>query len=163
MAGGNMKVIGLPELSKQLAQIKDQARDALIKQVAASGLELETEAKRNIGDVGGVDTGQARASTRYRSSDGGMGAEVYSPNPVAAAIEFGTAPAGQLKQHMPPPAALEAWVERHGMPASAAYQVARKISLVGIPARPWLSRAHDTIADKFINDLTARFNKLLGK
>ena len=162
MAGTEVTIEGLPELQALLRKLGSDATETVKKQLAASGLELETEAKKNLGDVGGVDTGQARASTRYRSAQGGLAAEVYSPNPVAAAIEFGTAPAGQLKQHMPPPAALQGWVRRHGMPESAAYPVARKIALVGIRARPWLSRAHDTIAQKFVKDLTAKLNALVG-
>jgi len=157
----SVEIEGLPELQALLAKLSAQATETVKRQLAASGLELETEAKKNLGSVGGVDTGQARANTRYRSAEGGMAAEVYSPNPVAAALEFGTAPAGALKQHMPPSSALVGWVRRHGMPESAAYAVARKIALRGIRARPWLSTAHTTIAPRFVKDLTAALNKLL--
>lgn len=168
MASSGVTIEGLPELQALLKKLGEQATETVKKQVMASGLELETEAKKNLTAVGGVDTGQARAATRYRSSDGGMGAEVYSPNPVAAAIEFGTAPLGKLKQHMPPSSALEAWVRRHGIAdspddvAEVAYAIARKIALHGIPARPWMSKAHDTVAPKFVKDLTAKLNQLIG-
>lgn len=157
----SVQIEGLPELQAMLQKLGIQATETVKKQLAASGLELETEAKKNLSSVGGVDTGQARAATRYRSADGGMSAEVYSPNPVAAAIEFGTAPAGQLKQHMPPSTALAGWVRRHGMPESAAFLIARAIKLRGIRARPWLSVAHTTVSAKFVKDLTAQLNKLV--
>ena len=158
----NVTIVGFAELQAALEKSAAQALEVTRRQVAASGLELETEAKKNLTAVGGVDTGQARAATRYRASDGGMGAEVASPNPVAAAIEFGTAPAGALKQHFPPPKALEGWARRHGMTEpGAAFLIARKIALRGIPARPWLSKAHDTIAPKFESDLKSAINKLL--
>lgn len=161
MADTNVEIVGLPELQKALKKANEEALEVLKKQLMASGLELETAAKQELTSVGGVDTGQARAETRSRVSDGGFGTEVYSPNPTAAAIEFGTAPAGKLKQHMPPPSAISGWVRRHGMPASAAYPVARKIALRGIRARPWMSVAHDKIAPKFVKDLADKLNKLL--
>jgi hypothetical protein len=162
MMNSTIQVVGIPELQKALKKAQDETVEIFKKQLQASGLELETEAKKELSNVNGVDTGQARAETRSRSTDGGLGVEIYSPNPTAAAIEFGTAPAGQLKQHMPPPKALEGWVRRHGMAESAAYLVARKIALQGIKARPWMSKAHDTVAPKFVKDLTAALNKLLG-
>jgi hypothetical protein len=157
----SVKIEGIPELQAALKRASEQGLEVMKRQLAASGLEMETQAKRNLGDVGGVDTGQARAETRYRASDGGLGAEVYSPNPVAAAIEFGTAPAGKLAQHQPPSAPLERWGARHGFPPGSGYLIARKIRLVGIRARPWLSRAHDTVSVKFVRDLTTALNRML--
>lgn len=163
MSSNDFQIIGLPELEKALKRAQDEAVDTLKRQLLASGLELETAAKQELTSVRGVDTGQARAQTRSRPTDGGFAVEVYSPNPVAAAIEFGTAPAGKLKQHMPPPKALEAWARRHGMQGKGAtYLIARKIALRGIPARPWMSVAHDKIAPKFVNDLRAKLNALLA-
>lgn len=161
MADDLVQIIGFPELQQALQAQAQQATEVLKRQMKASGLELETEAKKHLSDVGGVDTGQLRAETRYRPSDNGLGAEVAAPNPVAAAVEYGTAPAGQLKQHMPPPAALAGWVRRHGMPASAAFVVARKIALQGIRARPWLTVAHDKIAVKALADMKTAINKLI--
>lgn len=158
----NVTIVGFIEVQAALAKSAAQVLEVTRRQVAKSGLELETEAKKNLTAVGGVDTGQARAATRYRASDGGMGAEVYSPNPVAAAIEFGTAPAGKLRQHFPPPAALAGWARRHGFTTpGAAFLIARKIALRGIPARPFLQPAHDTISPKFESDLKSAINKLL--
>ena len=161
MADDLVQIIGFPELQQALQAQAQQATEVLKRQMKASGLELETEAKKQLSDVGGVDTGQLRVETRYRASDNELGAEVAAPNPVAAAVEYGTAPAGELKQHFPPPKALKPWLRRHGMPESAAYVVARKIALKGIRARPWLSKAHDTIAQKFVKDLTAKLNQLV--
>jgi hypothetical protein len=158
-----VQVIGVKELQAALRKTGEQAREAFRHQLAQSGLELETEAKRQLGSVGAVDTGGTRARTHYRSSDSGMGAEVAAPNPEAAAIEFGTAPAGQLAQHQPPSAPLEAWARRHGMPPGSGYLVARAIRLRGIRARPWLSVAHGKIAPKFIADLKSALNALLGR
>lgn len=41
---------------------------------------------------------------------------------------------------MPPIAPIRAWALRHGMPAGAAYPIARAIARRGIPARPTLFR-----------------------
>ena len=161
MAGTEVKIEGLPELQALLKKLGSDATETVKRQLAASGLEMETEAKKNLGDVGGVDTSHLRTSTRYRPANSGLTAEVAAPNPEAAAVELGTAPAGELKQHFPPPKALKPWLRRHGMPESAAYVVARKIALKGIRARPWLSKAHDTIAQKFVKDLTAKLNQLV--
>ena len=161
MADDLVHIIGFPELQQALQAQAQQATEVLKRQMKASGLELETEAKKQLSDVGGVDTSHLRTSTRYRPANSGLTAEVAAPNPEAAAVELGTAPAGELKQHFPPPKALKPWLRRHGMPESAAYPVARKIALVGIRARPWLSRAHDTIAQKFVKDLTAKLNQLV--
>ncbi len=158
----SVEIVGFAELQALLAKLGASATDTVKRQLAMSGFEMETEAKKNLTDVGGVDVGKLRASTHYRPSDGGLGAEVAAPNPEAAAVEMGTAPAGALKQHMPPSAALAGWVRRHGMPESAAFLVARAIKLRGIRARPWMSTAHTTIAPKFVKDLTAKLNQLVS-
>lgn len=163
MAKSGITVVGLPELNKALKKAGTGGVDVLKQQLQASGLELETEAKKNLSSSDAVDTGQARAETRYRSTDHGLGAEVYSPNPKAAAIEFGTAPAspGGLKRHFPPPQALEAWARRHGFPPGSGFLIARAIYMRGIPARPFLSKAHDTIAPRFVQRLTDALNRFL--
>jgi hypothetical protein len=158
----NVIVKGVPELRAAFQKARTQALDTLKAQIEASGREMATEAQQNLGSVGAVDTARLLSETRYRSSDRGLGAEVAAPNPVAAAVEFGTAPAGQLKQHQPPSAPLEAWGARHGFPPGSGYLIARKIALRGIRARPWLSKAHNEIAPKFVRDLTAALNRLLS-
>lgn len=163
MANSGIQVVGVPELQKALKKAGSGATDVIKQELQASGLEMETAAKMALSDTDAVDTGQARAETRYRSSDAGMGAEVYSPNPKAAAIEFGTAPAapGGLKRHFPPPDALEGWARRHGFPPGSGYLIARAIYMHGIPARPFLSKAFDLISPRFITKLTAALNRLL--
>lgn len=156
----NIQIVGIADFTKQLAQYADQVEAALIKQLAASGQQMEEQARANLASVGAVDTKELLSNTKYRAADNGKSAEVAAPNPVAAAVEFGTAPAGALRQHMPPSDALEAWGVRHGFPPGSGYLIARKIALQGIKARPWLSKAHDTIAPKFLTDLAYMLNKL---
>lgn len=157
----DVTIEGFAEVQALLAKLGAQATETVKRQLAASGLEMETAAKQELTSVGGVDVGHLRASTHYRPANGGMAAEVAAPNPEAAAVEMGTASAGALKQHFPPPNALANWVRRHGMPESAAFLVARKIALRGIKARPWMSVAHDKTAPKFIKDLIAKLNQLV--
>jgi hypothetical protein len=158
----NVIVKGVPELRAAFRKARAQALETLKNQIEASGCKMATEAQQNLGGVGAVDTARLQGETCYRSSDGGLGAEVAAPNPVAAAVEFGTAPAGQLKQHQPPSAPLEAWGARHGFPPGSGFIIARAIRLRGIRARPWLSKAHTTIAPKFVRDLTAALNRMLS-
>lgn len=51
-------------------------------------------------------------------------------------VEMGSRP------HFPPVAPLEAWARRHGMPGQG-FALARKISIYGTPARPYMQPAAD--------------------
>jgi hypothetical protein len=54
--------------------------------------------------------------------------------PHARPVEFGR----RAGARMPPVSAIESWVTAHGMPAEAAFVVARAIGRRGIPPRPFL-------------------------
>ena len=155
MAGTEVTIEGLPELQALLRKLGTDATETVKRQLAASGLELETEAKKNIGDIPAVDTGKTRASIHYRSANGGMTAEVAASGVVPLVIEFGSAP------HFPPIAPLEAWAHRHGMPPGAGFAIAQAIARRGTPAHPFMYPAFDTISVKFVKDLTTKLNALV--
>lgn len=151
----DVTIEGFDEVQALLTKLGAQAIETVKRQLAASGLELETEAKRNITDIPAVDTGKTRASIHYRSADGGLTAEVAASGVVPMVIEFGSAP------HFPPIAPLEAWAHRHGMPPGTGFAIAQAIARRGTPAHPFMYPAFDTIAPKFVKDLTAALNRMM--
>src|SRR5262249_9454576 len=94
MAGSvTIQVTGVPALRKALQKARTEALEVTKRRLAASGLELETQAKHNLTDIPAVDTGKTRAGVHYASEDAGMTAAVHAPGIVSMVIEHGSASA----------------------------------------------------------------------
>lgn len=101
--------------------------------VAKSTLSIHRRARRKLTQEKAVDTGRALSSIRFLLL--GLYGQVSVDADHGKWIEFGTGP------HFPPPQALAGWARRHGM-AGMEFVIARKISQVGTPARPFLMPAY---------------------
>jgi phage gpG-like protein len=110
--------------------------------IYAHALAIQKAAKINITDQKAVDTGRLRASIKIVSFQSGFAQSVGTDVKYAKAIEFGARP------HFPPLAPIREWCRRHGIPEGFAYVIAKKISLHGLPARPYfLARIRDNWKD----------------
>ena len=157
---------------KQLLDIKFTGQKVMLErinflvkhfpaQMGKANLETAEEvrdiARRNIQSLEAVDTGDLHDSIGIASKDQGLRAAVGSTAHYAPYIEFGTRP------HFPPLAPIRAWCERRGLPASAAFPIARKISILGTPERPFLypaaahaARGHAARVRELYRALTAQ-------
>lgn len=112
-----------------------------------TGAEVRDKAQANIKQIDAFDTGELHNSIRMEQSANGLAVIVGSVAKHAPFIEFGTAP------HFPPVAKIAAWCARKGIPVSAAYPIARAISIRGTPERPWLYPAFKASMRRHIDRL----------
>ena len=63
---------------------------------------------------------------------------------------------GRKAGKMPPVASLKDWMDRKGIPETAAYGIAKTIAINGIKARPFLS-ALDNSIDKYVEDVAQAY------
>jgi len=142
----DVTVRGEIETRRNLEQAaRDLHGDAMMDGLRKAALLVERDARR----YAPVDTGQLRASITHEVRVEGLGAQtvigVVGSNVVyAAAMEEGSRP------HFPPPGALDAWAERHGVNG---FLVARAISRRGTKARRFLGRAFDENKPRIIRIL----------
>ena len=90
------------------------------------------------------DTGALTRSIEARVSDLTVTVEVPLVQPTSAyanVMELGR----HADRHPPPVSAIQGWVRRHGIPAEAAYVVARAIGRRGIQGRLYMRRAFEAL------------------
>jgi len=113
-----------------------------------------------------VDTGRLRASITMEIDKGVIPqwANIGPSVKYGKFVEFGRSPG-----RMPPPAALIPWMKRHGMPASAAFVLARAIAKRGIKPKPFMQdgykaagRAIDRIWGRTSRAIELRWGKENG-
>ncbi|HEX6956258.1 MAG TPA: hypothetical protein VF156_15395 [Agromyces sp.] len=126
-------VDGQRETIAALGRFQFAATTGVKAAVAKSTLSIHRRARRKLTEEKAVDTGRALSSIRFLIL--GLYGQVSVDAEHGKWIEFGTGP------HFPPPAALAGWARRHGM-AGMEFVIARKISEVGTPARPFLFPAY---------------------
>lgn len=107
--------------------------------LARSAAQVEADAKRNITDIGAVDTGMLRRSiaTELRPGNSPIEASIGTNLQYAATVEVGRRPGAPP----PPPGVLLDWMRRHGIPAEAEYPMRMRIGRYGIDGRPYLGLA----------------------
>ena len=142
---------GGKDVTAALETLADSGRKVR-REVLASGLAIQKEAKQRLRDYGAIDTGNDRNSTIVEVTPNGLTAEIGSTAPYDPYIEFGTRP------HFPPPDALEDWARKHGF--DSAWPICRAIAQCGLPARPHLYPAFWNEEPKFIARLKAIYENL---
>ncbi|MDW7759447.1 MAG: HK97 gp10 family phage protein [Acidobacteriota bacterium] len=144
---------GEDEIRKALKKMSKEVRKQVAGEIAATALDIQAEAKRNLDEVKAIDTGELRKKTIVEFSTDKMEAEVGTTAPHGKWVEFGT----KHTTKMPPPDALEHWARWHGM-EGAEFAIAKNIlKRGGLPARPWLFPAFEKHAGPFFE----RIKKIL--
>ena len=107
--------------------------------LARSAAQVEADARRNITDVGAVDTGMLRRSiaTELRPGNSPIEASIGTNLQYAETIEVGRRPGAP----MPPPGVLLDWMRRHGIEPEKEYVIRARIGRFGIDGRPYLGPA----------------------
>ena len=133
MAAITVQLVGLDQLKRKLKpKLYEKAVANLMEDVAIIG---ERTAKQRAPR----DTGALKRSIHSAAKP--TSARVFSNLNYAVPVEYGR---GRRKR-MPPPNALSGWLRRHGIPASAAFVVARSIGRRGIKGRFFMKAAVDAI------------------
>lgn len=107
--------------------------------LARSAAQVEADAKRNITDVGAVDTGMLRRSiaVELRPGNSPIEASIGSNLQYAEVVEVGR---GENKPP-PPEGALLDWMRRKGIPPEKERIIRLRIGRFGIDGRPYLGPA----------------------
>ncbi len=176
MAEWAVEIRGLDELRRRL----DPALigQALERALERSALVMQSEAKRQITQMGAVDTGRLRASITHRLEGEGQGRfAVVGTNVFYAPYVH----EGRKPGKMPPPRALLEWVHRHKLAGTyspqsrrrrgsayqqywedleVAFMIARKIMWRGIKARPFLRQALEASRPRIASIFRGEFERL---
>lgn len=118
----------LGKFEQRLGRELKAARLRALHAVGQQATRMLAFASRPIKDLGSFGAGW-----RYQAAFDRL--HLFNTAPHAVYVEGGRRPGAK----MPPLDPIRAWVLRHGMPASAAWPVARKIARDGIKARPVLT------------------------
>jgi hypothetical protein len=141
------------EVQAMLARLAEAAPQALAQEVTKSTLAIHAKAREGAA----VDTGILRAGIEFVVINQGATGEVRVQGEYGPYIEFGTRP------HFPPVAPLEEWARRHGLPPGTGFLIARKISRVGTPARPFLFPAYEAEAPEFEANCIVALQRAVGE
>jgi hypothetical protein len=119
----------LGKFEGRFAKELKQAQMRAMHQVGKAAVRMLAFASKDVKDFGSYQTGW-----RYQAAF----TRLYLKNivPHAVFVERGR----RAGAAMPPIAPIRAWAIRHGMPASAAWPIARNIARRGIRPRPTLFR-----------------------
>ena len=135
-----ISVNGVPEVDDAMRAWMVDHEEHVKRATLRAAVECEAHAKRSCP----VDLGHLRASIKYRPTDDGYGADVYTDVAYAAYVEYGTRP------HMPPVDALRAWAASHGINPWA---LAMHIKKYGTREHPYMRPAWDAVKESYYRDL----------
>ena len=125
-------VRGIEELKRNIQAVRAGFPAWLAAANRETAEEIQHIAQRNIKSIDAYATGLMSSSVEVASSPAGLVWTVGTKVKYGPYVEFGTRP------HWPPLDAIRKWCQVRGIPESAAFLIARKISRVGTPERPWL-------------------------
>lgn len=125
----DLKLGDLGKFEGRFAKELRAAQQRAMHQVGKAAVRMLAFASKDVKDFGTYQTGW-----RYQAAF----TRLYIRNVAGHAVfvERGR----RAGATMPPLAPIRAWALRHGMPAAAAWPIARAIARRGIPARPTLFR-----------------------
>lgn len=147
-----VKITGAEKIKKNVAYLRREFPEWLSAANLETAYEIRDEAQRNIKTLDAFDTGDLHGSIDVRISPQGLSIGVGSTAHYAPYVEFGTRP------HFPPLEPIREWCRSRGIPESAAFPIARKISEVGTPERPFLYPAYKV----GMRNHVGRIKKLVG-
>lgn len=148
------RITGVEEAQRKIAILRTRAQQFTKDAVNEFAINVQAQAKRNITDAPAVDTGRLRASVKIESYSDGFAKRVGSDLKYARPVEQGSKP------HFPPLEPIKQWARRRGLPESAAYPIALKISRRGTTAKPWLFPAYESERPKFEEIIRDAWEKL---
>jgi phage gpG-like protein len=139
---------GFDKLTKVFRSAPHWLGEEITKGMRQSALAVQRESAI----LAPVDTGRLRGSitTEIDKAVIPQWAKVGPAVKYGKYVEFGRKPG-----RMPPPSALIPWMKRHGIPASAAFLVARAIAKRGIKPKPYMHEGYK-MALRTINGIWGR-------
>jgi HK97 gp10 family phage protein len=126
---------GKEKLVRNCQMLRVKFPEALYEANMETATEIFDEARRNIKTNDSYASGELYDSIVTEVSARGLAIWVGSTSHYAPYVEFGTRP------HFPPLDAIRQWCQLKGIPESAAFPIARKISEVGTSEAPFLAPA----------------------
>lgn len=151
-----VKIEGLRELRADFGRTVQTVDAEAMKGLQTAGLDIVSEAKRNLGQNKTNNTGALRASGKVQKDGDGVDAGFFSDGSAegyASFVEYGRGPTKQAGQ-IPLRTTLKAWVHRKlGVPYgkeldTATFLIARKIHRKGTKAQPFFTPAVKKFEDK---------------
>ena len=148
-----VKLFGFDKLTSAFRSAPHWLGEEVGKGMSQSALAVQRESAM----LAPVDTGRLRASITTEVDKGVIPkwAKVGPSVNYGAYVEFGRRPGRML-----PPAALLPWLKRHGMPASAAFVVARAIAKRGIKPKPYMQDGYKA-ASRTIDRIWVRTSRAI--
>jgi len=140
MAGLKVQITGGDKIASNVAYLKRNFPEWLSAAVLETAYEVRDGAQANVKKEDAYDTGALYDSIGVSISPKGLSVAVGSTSKYAPFVEFGTRP------HFPPLDPIRKWCASRGLPESAAFPIAKKISERGTPARPFLYPAFKVAA-----------------
>jgi HK97 gp10 family phage protein len=127
-----VRITGADKIKKNVSYLRKNVPELLSVANLETAYEIRDLAQANIKRLDAFDTGGLHDSIKVTVSPQGLSVGVASTSRHAPYVEFGTRP------HFPPLEPIRQWCISRGLPASAAFPVARKIAERGTPERPFL-------------------------
>src|SRR5262245_4832010 len=131
-----VRITGGEKIAKNVEYLRREFPEFLNAANLETGAEILDLARRNVKQLDAFDTGDLHNSLDMSVSPKRLFVSVYSSEPYAPYIEFGTRP------HFPPLEPIREWCRHKGIPESAAFPIAKKIAEIGTPERPFLYPAY---------------------
>lgn len=164
-----VRLLGKQEIARKLNRIPQSFQDAAARFNRRQGNDMQSEAVRLM-NAQAVDTGRGKTAIKMVVYRNGLTIEIVADFDYAAFIEFGTGPRGQetigntptppgWRWHsgnggMPPLEIIRRWCTRHGIPPEMAFVIARKIARRGLPARPFMYPAWQSIERGYLRGMS---------
>jgi len=161
-------VFGHRATTRELDRYKLTTRDGLKRAVAATVLEIQTDARK----AAPADSAFLRRSIKAYFTQGGIAGEVRVDAPYGPFVEWGTGPRGRRTSvgedipswythgasvSMPPTAELARWATRKGL---VPYAVARSIQKKGgVKAQPFIGPASRRGTKRFVRRIETVLRK----
>jgi len=142
-------VVGLDKALRSLGDLQKRIGTAAEDQLNSKALDLQGRVKRRLTSDGTVHMGRLRSSVKVQKAQAehsGLVAYVYTNLKYAPAVEYGSRP------HFPPIAPLSDW-SRKKLGTDLGYVIARKISRVGTPAKPFMGPAAEEVREPYAKDM----------
>lgn len=157
----SVRLEGMAEARKAIAQMTEKAKEAVRAEVAASAHELRTQAIKYVSDHGITNLGDLVKMMYAEVDSDGMTAEVGNRAKHAVFVHDGTSP------HMPPVDAIAAWAQRKlGLDAdearSVGFAIALHIKENGTKANPFLQVPAEQMANEFPRRITSAVRSATG-
>jgi hypothetical protein len=149
-------ITGEQKIEATIKTVVENSLKATMDAVMEQTLNIQRVAKGNLTESHVVDTGRLRSDIQANMKWEGEKAigRVGTDVKYAAAIEFGSRP------HWPPIDPIRQWCRRHKIDEKLAFVIARKISKVGTPAKPFLYPAFEQERPNFERLLRASFARI---